>query len=805
MNALLPLLGLLLVPISLPAAQGIRLAEDRAVFDWDDGNNRALLLGDLDGDRVLDAVVLNSDDDSAVMLGRGDGRFERTPAQLDPDVLAGELLDADGNGTLDLLIGRAGFGAQLLLGDGAGSLTKVPAGLPQGETVADLATADADGDGDLDVLLADVGLYLWAGSAYAASGQAAMERDAGVVRFGDIDGDGDPDAFFGYKQFASANEVFRNDGGVFGELPGALAFVPDETWGAAFGDVDADGDLDLALGNQFTSKVLRNDGAGIFADVGGLPSALSVRSVLLADLDVDGDLDAFLGTLSNTPERLYANDGGGTFVEVALPFDGFESSVLAASAGDVDGDDDPDLVVGAASDQAQVLIGDGALRYSLRERKVAPAPDTREAVAGDFDLDGDFDVFLVQDNGFRKLLANDGEGNFADVPGAVPGASSVNRITTADFNGDQYLDVLLLPYADPFFSSPVHLLRNDGDSSFTQVTGAAPLIEGNSGHGAFLDADLDGDLDALVNVVVTNYWVNDGAGNFTDAPASWLPGSDPDGPIVAADFDLDGVPETFGISGFFECDGAGVLTKAGPGSNNGRLRVGDFDGDLDLDVAEAGPTAPERVFLYEGSPTFTEVGLPDPLQGLDLAVGDFDEDGRDDVAIATALGIRVYASEAAGGFTEVANPLQGYGDADRSTLLAFDADGDADSDLFVLGSEGFPARLWSSRGRHVALRGFASVGKAAEVQVFGPAGEPCLLAASLAPTAVELPLYGTLKVDPTALLSLESASLGPAGTALFAAPVPDLAVLVGLPVFWQAAAGVDLRLTNLEQAELAVP
>ena len=138
----------------------------------------------------------------------------------------------------------------------------------------------------------------------------------------DFDDDGWPDLYVGV--YEAPNHLFLNgEQGHFRDATTGEIDDPGQAYGAASGDIDNDGDLDLfqAAGGgggagAYRSLMLQNLGAGQFLDVteGVGLSALGSDNTLgpnLADIDNDGDLDL----LTSNPHFLFLNNGDGIFVD----------------------------------------------------------------------------------------------------------------------------------------------------------------------------------------------------------------------------------------------------------------------------------------------------------------------------------------------------------------------------------------------------------------------------------------------------------------------------------------------------------
>jgi hypothetical protein len=141
--------------------------------------------------------------------------------------------------------------------------------------------------------------------------------------WGDIDNDGDFDLFVAnYATNGQANQLFINDNGIFTENMGSIiASENTNSFGSSFGDVDNDGDLDLLvcnayLGSQNTNYLYINDGAGNFSL--DMTSDIAIHQgwtfgAAFGDYNNDGWLDVILANNlnDNQTNSLFKNTGSG--------------------------------------------------------------------------------------------------------------------------------------------------------------------------------------------------------------------------------------------------------------------------------------------------------------------------------------------------------------------------------------------------------------------------------------------------------------------------------------------------------------
>ncbi|WP_240592737.1 FG-GAP repeat domain-containing protein, partial [Macromonas bipunctata] len=263
------------------------------------------------------------------------------------------LVDIDGDGDLDAFVGNGEGNTLFLKNNGTASSAAFavastnPFGLVDVGSVAKPALVDIDGDGDLDAFVGnwdgDTRFFRNTGNASSAAFAAVSTNPFGLVNvgygadsaFADIDGDGDLDALVGNS--AGDIRLFANTGNA---SSAAFAAASTNPFGLAnvggrasltVADVDADGDLDILVGNSNGDMLLfANTGAATtlpafaaaITNPLGLAHVDSNASPALADIDADGDLDVLVGNSAGAiqffegvaPKLIITPSGDGTRV-----------------------------------------------------------------------------------------------------------------------------------------------------------------------------------------------------------------------------------------------------------------------------------------------------------------------------------------------------------------------------------------------------------------------------------------------------------------------------------------------------------
>jgi hypothetical protein len=213
---------------------------------------------------------------------------------------------------------------------------------------AGAAVVDYDDDGFVDIYLTRYGLpnrlmrNNGDGTFTDVAAQAGVDAIGadGTPVFADVDGDGALDLFVTGIGASSQNRLYMNNGdGTFVDEAELRGVAPDlvsrkgdsmaHQFGAAFGDPDRDGDLDLVVLQWFgndgaliapRARFLRNDGAGFFSDATeevGLEDIKTVAGFTPVFYDVDGDGWPDLLVVGDwKTSRAYRNTGSGTFEDM---------------------------------------------------------------------------------------------------------------------------------------------------------------------------------------------------------------------------------------------------------------------------------------------------------------------------------------------------------------------------------------------------------------------------------------------------------------------------------------------------------
>jgi hypothetical protein len=388
-----------------------------------------------------------------------------------------------------------------------GKASASPRSGPKRHGASAIEFADLDGDGDLDFFYGDFfhrGMYYFRNDGDPREAKVAITdtlfprpqplitNGYNIPRFADIDGDGDLDFFVACLQQSHGNFIFyRNTGTTTSPqlhpvTDNFLTMIDVSSNSApALADIDADGDLDLFIGNI--------DGQISFYENTGSATAPALRWVTdalpyirpnthfsatpaFADIDADGDLDLFVGSFFGKI-AFYENRGSSRTPDFALVTNDFANIAVGNAAtphfADVDRDGDYDLFVGSANAGVVSLYKNvgSASAPNLQLQKKIPVPAAIEYSVPflyDRNRDGWLDLFIGGFEGTMLYLRGVAADSFVFEQNNFAGID-VGFFATpifADWDSDGRLDLLIG--------------EGDGGLNFFRGTGSTGVADQNS-------------------------------------------------------------------------------------------------------------------------------------------------------------------------------------------------------------------------------------------------------------------------------------------------------------------------------------
>jgi hypothetical protein len=337
----------------------------------------------------------------------------------------------------------------------------------------------------------------------------------GNVAIGDVNNDRRPDLVATSSSDRRVAVLLGQGDGSFAVQSAALVDVPENPHEIALGDLNRDGNLDIALASHESYNVvmLHGDGRGAFRPAANSPLAMKdgrqphTHGLGIADFNGDGHPDLVTVNSDNDNDVAVAlGDGKGAFTRApGSPFP-VGPAPYPMALGDVDADGRMDIVVTSTGlgrqpagppapvERLTALFGDGRGGF---KRSAVPVKTGRTWFAALGDLNGDGKQDLVTTHTEDRLLSvllGDGRGGFTEVPGSPFNlGQKAWYLGITDLNRDRHADVVAAA------ETGLRVMLGDGRGGFTEAAGSPFATGKGTWRLALGDLDADGKPDVAAS------------------------------------------------------------------------------------------------------------------------------------------------------------------------------------------------------------------------------------------------------------------------------------------------------------------
>ncbi len=679
-----------------------------------------IAIGDLDGDGKPDVAVANeSSNVVSVFLNTCTTGNVSFAAKVDyatgtspEDVV---IADLDGDGKPDIAVANQSSNTVSVLRNNCtvGELNFfAKADFSTASSPFRIVVGDIDGDGKQDLAVSNVSsasVSVLRNTSTSGTISFATKADFTTSNYpyglgiGDLDGDGKPDLVTGGNTSGAYASILKNT-----STSGTISFASkndyylnNAVYGTIIGDVDGDNKPDLVTTNVGASSV-----SVILNSPAPAPPVVTsfspVKAAVGASVNINGS--GFSTTAANNivffgDTKATVTSASATSLTVTVPA-GASFSVLSVL-------NTENKMTGFSSDRfLPTYSGKGTLGSFDFDAKVDVTAGSTSVgvVTGDLDGDGKPDMATGNYDGNNiSVYRNTGSSGVLSFATKIDYAANTQprMITMGDLTGDGKPELAVVHTGSSIVSvyknaSTVGTLSFDAKIDFTLPSISMGVL--------IADVDMDGKPDLLVSnqssssiSIFQN--ISGTSGNIMLAPRVDLATSSSPFGISVGDIDGDGKPDIAvscgsGISVLRNTGSLGVLSFAAKadfttGSSPQGIKLVDLDGDGKLDLATACFQSNTYISLLRntsssGTISFaTKIDYTSGTNPFDLAVGDFDGDGKPDLVASnqSTSTVSVYRNQSTSGTVSFATKVDMATASVPNGLAAADMDGDGKVDI----------------------------------------------------------------------------------------------------------------------------